>query len=215
LSFTHEFVRGEGGDAATLLLLHGTGGNERDILALGKAIAPAAALLAPRGKVLEGAAPRFFRRIAEGVFDQEDLRFRTSELADFVEDAVRSYGIDRHRLIAVGYSNGANIASSVLLRFPHVLAGAILFRPMVPLEPEAVPDLGRVHVLISSGRGDPIVPAGEPELLAEMLERAGASVAVHWHSGGHELGEDDLEAARMWLATQMRFESPAGGPAGE
>jgi len=215
ISFVHEFVPPTTPDAPTLLLLHGTGGDERDLLPVGRALAPSAALLSPRGKVLEGGAPRFFRRLAEGVFDLEDLDFRTNELADFVAAAATHYGFDAARVIAVGYSNGANIAASVLLRRPTVLAAGILFRPMVPFEPLTSPDLHDVAVFIGSGRRDPIVPSGQPERLRHLLTEAGAAVTLHWHAGGHELGDDDLQAAKRWLdtasASRPRVQSPPRG----
>jgi phospholipase/carboxylesterase len=199
LSFVHEFVRSTAKDAPTLLLLHGTGGNEQDLLPIGRALEPSAALLSPRGRVLEAGAPRFFRRLAEGVFDLQDLAVRTDELADFVTAAAHHYGFDDARVMAVGYSNGANIAASVLLRHPRVLAGAMVFRPMVPFEPTTTPDLHHTRVFIGSGRRDPIVPPDQPERLRHILTHAGATVEMHWHPGGHELGEDDLQAARRWL----------------
>jgi phospholipase/carboxylesterase len=200
LSFVHEFVRATAEEAPTLLLLHGTGGDERDLLPIGRALDPSAALLSPRGRVREGGARRFFHRLAEGVFDLHDLAVRTDELADFVVAAAHTYGFDAARVIAVGYSNGANIAASVLLRRPRVLAGAILFRPMVPFEPTMTPDLHHARVLIASGQHDLVVPSGQPERLREVLTAAGATVQVHWHPGGHELGEDDLATASRWLS---------------
>src|SRR5437588_9417037 len=147
--FIHEFVPGS--SERTLLLLHGTGGNERDLIPLGHELDPGAALLSPRGKVLEHGMPRFFRRLAEGVFDLEDLTRRTHELADFVADAATRYGFDPRNVIAVGFSNGANIAASLLLLRPETLAAAVLFRPMIPLVPETLPDLSRVPVFIAAG----------------------------------------------------------------
>ena len=202
-SFVHQFVRATVKNDATLLLLHGTGGDERDLLPIGRALDPAAGLLSPRGRVLESGAPRFFRRLAEGVFDLEDLAVRTDELAEFVTAAAHHYGFDESRVIAVGYSNGANIAASLLLRRPHVLAGAILFRPMVPFEPATPPDLHRARVFIGAGRRDPIVPPGQPPRLQQILMEAGAAVEMHWHPGGHELGEDDLQAAKGWLSAAL------------
>ena len=198
----HRFVPGLPAESRTLLLLHGTGGNEDDLIPLGRALLPGAALLSPRGQVLEHGMPRFFRRLAEGIFDEPDLRARTAELAEFVEWAATSYGFDPRRVTAVGFSNGANIASSLLLLRPHVLAGAVLFRAMVPLVPEVRPDLRGVRVLIGSGRADPLVPASEVERLAAMLQEGGAEVTVHWESAGHQLTSGDLDAGRTWLARQ-------------
>jgi len=195
--FIHEFVAGS--SERTLLLLHGTGGNERDLIPLGRELDPRAALLSPRGKVLENGMPRFFRRLAEGVFDLEDLRKRTHELADFVIAAAEHYEIDMKKIVAVGYSNGANIAASMLLLRPEILPAAILFRAMVPLVPETQPNLSSVCVLIGAGTLDPIVPASEAKQLAELLRRAGADVTIRSFEGGHELTADDIDAAREWL----------------
>ena len=188
------------GSAPTLLLLHGTGGNETDLLELGRTLAPEAAVLSPRGKVLENGMPRFFRRLAEGVFDEEDLKQRTHDLADFVQAASAVYGLDPRRVIAVGYSNGANIAASVLLLRPGVLCAAILLRPMVPLEPAVLPDLSGVPVFIAAGRFDPIVPSSNTQRLVTLLEMAGAQVALRWQPGGHGLEREEIEAAREWLS---------------
>ena len=196
--FTHRFIPGAAG-APTFLLLHGTGGDETDLLGLGRALDSEAALLSPRGKVLEQGMPRFFRRLAAGVFDRKDLMLRTHELADFVADAATRYEFDVARVIAVGFSNGANIAASMLLLRPETLAAAILFRPMVPLSPETLPDLARVPVFIGSGRQDPIVPVAEAERLAALLRQAGAPVTLHWEASGHTLTPGDLDAAREWM----------------
>ena len=195
--FIHEFVPGTSN--RTLLLLHGTGGNERDLIALGRELDPNAALLSLRGKVLENGMPRFFRRLAEGVFDLEDLKERTNELADFVVSAADRYELDTRNIVAVGYSNGANIAASVLLLRPEILRGAVLFRAMVPLVPENLPDFSSVRVWFGAGDQDPIVPASETKRLAELLRRAGADVTIRFAKAGHGLTNDDLEAARHWL----------------
>src|SRR5215470_17976258 len=169
--FIHEFVPGT--SSRTLLLLHGTGGNERDLIPLGRELDPRAALLSPRGKVLENGMPRFFRRLAEGLFDLEDLKYRTNELADFVAAAAQHYGFATDQIVAVGYSNGANIAASMLLVRPETLSTAILFRAMVPLIPDTLPDLSSVRVWIGAGDHDPIVPASETKRLVEFLRRPG------------------------------------------
>ena len=195
--FIHEFVPGT--SSRTLLLLHGTGGNERDLIALGRELDPHAALLSPRGKVLENGMPRFFRRLAEGVFDLEDLKHRTNELADFVTSAAQHYGFAADQLVAVGYSNGANIAASILLLRPEILHGAILFRAMVPLIPDTLPDLSYVRIWIGAGDQDPIGPASETKRLVELLRRAGADVTIRFTNAGHGLTNGDLEAARHWL----------------
>jgi predicted esterase len=208
LGFVHVFQPpGEAG-APTLLLLHGTGGNEQDLLPLAGVLSPSAGILSPRGKVLERGMPRFFRRLAEGVFDLEDLRHRTVELADFVEAAANHYGFAMQRVMAVGFSNGANVAASLLLLRPTVLAGAVLFRAMVPLEPETLPVLPQTPVLLSNGRRDPIVPAAQAERLAVLLRDAGADVTVAWQPAGHELTPSDATAAREWLASHQRPEHP-------
>jgi predicted esterase len=216
--FTHRFIpAGAGGPACTLLLLHGTGGNEDDLLPLGRMLLPGAALLSPRGRVLERGMPRFFRRLAEGVFDLEDLRARAAELAGFVRTAAATYAFDPARVVAVGFSNGANIAASLLLLHPGVLAGAVLFRPMVPLVPERPPDLAGVPVFIAAGRGDPIVPPEEPERLAALLRAAGAVIALHWEAAGHGLAGGEVDAAGVWLAAargRICGPPPGGAAAG-
>lgn len=200
LTMIRQFVPAEaGGTGMTLLLLHGTGGDERDLLGLGRALLPEAALLSPRGAVLENGMPRFFRRLAAGVFDHDDLVARTHTLADFVAGAAARYGFDPRRVIAVGFSNGANIAASALLLRPKTLAGAILLRPMVPFVPETPPDLAGVPVLIASGRQDPIVLPAQPEQLATLLRDAGAAVTLHWEDDGHGLTQGDVIAAQGWL----------------
>ena len=205
LGFTHRFEpASDPATAPTLLLLHGTGGDENDLLPLGASLLPNANRLSPRGNVLERGLPRFFRRLAEGVFDQEDLQFRIEELADFVGQAAQQYGFDASRVLAVGYSNGANIAAGMLLRLPKGLAGAVLFHPMVPFTPDALPDLTGKPVFISAGQSDPIVPAQNTQELANLLRAAGASVNLHWQPGGHTLASSEVEAARRWMALPQR-----------
>jgi predicted esterase len=195
--FIHEFVPGSSN--RTLLLLHGTGGNERDLVPLGRELDPTAALLSPRGKVLENGMPRFFRRLAEGVFDLEDLQKRTHELADFIAAAADRYNIDNKNIIAVGYSNGANIAAGILLLRPETFAAAILFRAMVPLKPEKPPELANVRVWIGAGNHDPIIPTSETQCLVELLRTAGADVTVRFLNAGHALTPADISLARDWL----------------
>jgi predicted esterase len=189
-------------DVPTFLLLHGTGGNESDLLDLGRQIAPQTNLLGVRGRVLENGMPRFFRRLAEGVFDVDDLRRRTDELADFLPTAAVRYGFDPGRIIALGYSNGANIAGGLLLLCPDALAGAILLRPMVPLVPEALPDLGGVPVLITAGVRDPLISPSETERLADLLRQTGALVSQVTHPGGHGLTSADVQSAQDWFRAQ-------------
>ena len=200
LGFEHRFVPAEGEDPNTLLLLHGTGGDENALLPLGRMLDERAAFLSPRGRVLENGAPRFFRRHAEGVFDHEDLVNRTHELAEFVEAATADYGLDPARIFAVGFSNGANIAASLLLLHPGLLAGAVLLRAMVPFEPETPPDLSETPVYLAAGRSDQLVPPENTERLAELLREAGAEVTLEWQSGGHNIGRAEVEAAHDWLA---------------
>ena len=201
--FVHRFVRGRRADGPVLLLLHGTGGDETNLLPLGEALAPGTALLSPRGKVLEHGMPRFFRRLAEGVFDVEDLTARTRELAEFVRAASAEYAFDPAAVIGVGYSNGANIAASLLLLHPDVLRGAVLFRPMVPLVPASTPRLDGTPVFIAAGQHDPIVPAAQTRQLVVLLQEAGADVTVHVEPAEHSLTNGDVAAARAWLAPHL------------
>ncbi len=199
LGFTHRFVPGSDESGVTLLLLHGTGGNEEDLIPLGRDLAPNAAILSPRGKVLEHGMPRFFRRLAEGVFDHEDLVFRTHELAAFVEAAATEYGFDREKLIATGYSNGANIAASLMLLHPGLLKAAVLFRSMVPFEPEVTPDLSGLPVFMAAGRMDQMIPPDNTQRLAEILQEAGANVDLRWRDTGHGLTYEEIGEAKDWL----------------
>lgn len=187
----------------TLLVLHGTGGSERDLIQLGHRICPNSSILSPRGKVLEHGMPRFFRRLAEGVFDLEDLRFRTLELAKFVDAASSKYSFDLCRTIAVGFSNGANIGASLLLLCPQVLAGAVLFRPMLPFVPKPLPDLAEKRVVILSGQYDPIVSKEQAEGLFSLLRDAGAKVEMRWQASGHEITQNDALDAKKWLSANF------------
>jgi phospholipase/carboxylesterase len=190
----------EGKAFTTFLLLHGTGGNEQDLIPLAYELDKRAAILSPRGKVLEnGITPRFFRRLAEGVFDLEDLKFRTNELADFVIDASKAYGFDLQHVISVGYSNGANIAASMLLLRPEILSSAILFRAMVPLVPQTLPDLSDKRIFMSSGLYDPIVSRQQADRLFDLFKKVGANISVSWQESGHELTMDEIRKAREWL----------------
>jgi predicted esterase len=210
LGFVHRYVPACRADAPTLLLLHGTGGNETDLLPLGEVLAPGAGLLSPRGQMREHGMPRFFRRLAEGVFDLDDLRFRTHELATFVAAAAAAYGFDPRRVIAVGYSNGANIAASLLLTHPGVLSGAVLFHAQVPLEPQEAPTLSGVPVFLTGGRADPIVRPAETERLAALLREAGADVTLRWQPDGHTLSPQEVDEARRWLATAIQDKAMNG-----
>lgn len=199
-TFRHVFVPGK--SERTLLLLHGTGGTEHDLISLGRGLDPTASLLSPRGKILENGLPRFFRRLAEGVFDEKDLIHRTHELADFIAEAAAGYAIDPGKILAIGYSNGANIAASLLLLRPGTLAGAALLRAMVPLVPDKVPDLNGTRVLLMSGHHDPIVPAENARRLAGLLGEAGADVTLRFENAGHQLTEYTLDTTRRWIADQ-------------
>jgi len=194
--FIHRFVSGTSGE--TVLLLHGTGGNEGSLLQLGKLLLPEASILSPRGQVLEGGMPRFFRRLAEGVFDLEDLVARTGDLAGFVGRSAEQYGFDPARVTAVGFSNGANIAASLMLLRPEVLSRAVLLRAMVPLEPDPKP-LPGTPVWVGAGRYDPIVPPENTARLAELLAARGAKVHLDWREAGHQLAEGEVEAIMEWL----------------
>lgn len=209
LDFVHRFLPGEDDSGPTLLILHGTGGNEEDLIPLGQDLAPDAAILSPRGKVLEFGAPRFFRRLAEGVFDQEDLLFRTHELAEFVEAASEEYGFDRSTLVAVGYSNGANIAASTVLLHPGLLRAAVLFRAMVPFEPEVTPDLSGMPVFMASGRRDQMIPPDNSQRLADILREGGADVDLRWRNTGHGLTYEEVGEAKEWLSNTLPKPSDA------
>jgi predicted esterase len=199
LTFEHRYEPGDG-SGTTLLLLHGTGGNEQDLIPLGKDLAPGAAILSPRGKVLEHGMPRFFRRLAEGVFDHEDLLFRTHELADFIEAAATEYNFDKSKLIATGYSNGANIAASLMLLHPGLIRAAVLLRSMVPFEPEVMPDLSGMPVFMAAGRMDQMISPDNTQRLAEILTEAGAKVDLRWRDTGHGLTYEEIQEAKEWLA---------------
>jgi phospholipase/carboxylesterase len=187
------------GTGPVFLLLHGTGGDENDLLPLAHMIAPGAATLSVRGNVLERGAPRFFRRLAEGVFDLDDLRVRTGELARFIAAAAAEYGFATERLYALGLSNGANIAASLLFSQPDALAGGILLRAMVPFEPNPLPALAGKSVLMSQGKQDPLISTEVSERLASLLRAGGARVDLVWQPGGHQLGRGDVVMAQEWL----------------
>jgi predicted esterase len=198
--FIHRFVPAqEQNHNLCLLLLHGTGGDETSMLSLGIELAPRAAMLSPRGKVLENGKNRFFCRTAEGVFDKDDLIFHTTELANFVREAKVAYHIEPTKILAIGYSNGANIAASMLLLHPEVLDGAVLFRPMVPLVPDEMPNLEGKSILIVAGRSDPLVSIDETERLVAILKNCGANVALNWHPGGHEIDKDEIDLIKRWI----------------
>lgn len=196
--FIHRFVPAKAGSSRVLLLLHGTGGDELDLLPLGAELDPNAALLSPRGQVVENGRPRFFRRFAEGVFDEEDVIRRANELADFVASAAEKFCFDPTKVIAVGYSNGANIAAAMMLLRPETLAGAILLRAMVTLSHASAADLNGKRVLITAGSADPIIPRENAERLAAILKERGADVELIVQQASHGLVAADLTASRRW-----------------
>lgn len=216
LGFIHKFIpsnvkadrKGRGMDEPTFLLLHGTGGNEEDLIPVAREISSDAAILSPRGKILEdGIAARFFRRLAEGVFDLEDLKFRTNELANFVNNASKIYGFDLQHVIALGYSNGANIVSSMLLLRPEMLSAAILFRAMVPFVPNSLPDLSDKYIFMSSGLYDSLIPKQDAERLFSLFKSAGAKVSISWQNSGHELVMEDVKKAKDWFYSSSSLSS--------
>ena len=203
LGFIHRFVPAEDKTSAeTLVVLHGTGGDENDLVGIGQAIAPGAAILSPRGNVLENGAPRFFKQLAEGVFDPKEVRSRGEELAQFIRAAISRYALNPQRIFALGYSNGANIASTVMFIEPGLLQGAILFRPMLVFEPDERPDLSGAGVFISAGRMDPIVPTTSVERLVELFEGSRAEVTLKWQLAGHNLLPSEVREGAEWLALQ-------------
>ena len=203
LTFIHNYIPAPNGTSAnTLLLLHGTGGDEHDLLPLGRLLDPNANLLSPRGKVLENGMPRFFRRLSEGIFDVPDLIAQAQALSEFVSEAAGVYGFDPARVTAAGFSNGANIAAALLLLHPGVLHAAVLLHPMVPLVPENLPGLAETPVFIGAGRRDPLASEAETERLAALLREAGAEVTVAWQPGGHALTREEADAAAVWLKEQ-------------
>jgi predicted esterase len=199
LGFIHRFRPAAPGIRDTLLVLHGTGGNEDDLIGIAHTVAPGAAVISPRGKVLEAGAPRFFRRLAEGVFDPVEVRAGGEELAEFIRAAAMRYELDAERIFALGYSNGANIASTVMLIDPDVIRAAVLLRPMLVFEPEEKADLTGKAVLLSAGKVDRIVPVESVEKLARLLEDRGAEVTLNWQLGGHNLVPSEVKEAAEWL----------------
>ena len=200
LSYIHKYEPGKGDERnVTLFLLHGTGGDEDALSGLGRMLLPGANQLRPRGNVLEQGMARFFRRFAEGILDIDDLKQRTNELADFLQRASEVYGFDGRQVIVAGFSNGANIASSMLLLRPEVLRAAILLHPMFTFEPQPLPDLRAKPVFIGAGRFDPLVPTEQTEQVANLRERAGAPLELFWHNGGHEVSVEEVKAAKEWI----------------
>lgn len=200
----HIFQASKDKSKPTFILLHGTGGSERDFLSFAKQIEPDANRLGIKGNVDENGMARFFARIAEGQFDEDDLIFRTTELNDFVNNAANKYQFDRENVIAMGYSNGANIAASLLFRYADAIKGAILFHPMVPQRGLELPDLTGLPVFIGAGLNDPLCPVEETKDLVALLTGAGADVSVHWTSQGHQISESELTAAIEWFSEKIR-----------
>ena len=199
----HRFLPPASAGAPTILALHGTGGDENNLIPLARMVSPDAAVLSPRGNVLEHGMPRFFKRLSEGVFDLDDLRARTADLAEFITTASAKYKFDPARVVALGYSNGANIAASVMLSNPGVLKGGILLRPMVPFEPDRLPALKGTSVLISAGRQDPMIPQASTSRLAALLKQAGADVTLSWYDAGHGLVPREMEQATRWFGEHL------------
>lgn len=195
----HIFKEGKDLNGQTLLLLHGTGGSENDLLPLADEYNADANVLSVRGNVSENGMARFFKRLEEGVFDIEDLKFRTHELYEFLDSAAEQYGFNRKNIVAVGYSNGANIAGSLLFHYSDALAGALLHHPMVPLRDISLPNLSGIPVFIGAGTNDPICPAEESTELNDLLTDAGAKVMLHWESYGHQLTAPEVQAASEWF----------------
>ncbi|EPY05798.1 phospholipase/carboxylesterase [Paenibacillus alvei TS-15] len=199
----HIFQKGTDPSKPTLVLLHGTGGTEHDLLPVAQIVSPESSVLSIRGNVLEHGMPRFFRRLSEGVFDEEDLIFRTNELNEFLNEAASKYELDRNNFIAVGYSNGANIAGSLLFHHQGSLRGAVLHHPMVPRRGLKLPDLTGTPVFIGAGTNDPICAPQETEELQTLLNQAGAHVTVHWEQDGHQLTHSEVHAASSWLQSHI------------
>lgn len=200
----HIFQKGKDQARPTLLLLHGTGGTEQDLLPVAEEIDSNANILSVRGNVLENGMPRFFKRLAEGVFDEKDLVLRTKELNEFLDEAADKYQLDRNNILAIGYSNGANIAASLLFHYKNAIKGAILHHPMVPRRGIKLPNLTGKAAFISAGTNDPICPSKESEDLKRLLENAHAKVQIRWENQGHRLTETEIEAAKTWYVSVFR-----------
>lgn len=199
----HKFIKGTNPNKPTLLLLHGTGGDENDLLPVGKMIDQEANLLSVRGEVIENGMPRFFRRLSPGVFDEQDLMYRTSQLHDFIDQASKTYDFDRGDVIAVGYSNGANIAANMLMQIPYSLRGAILMHPMLLRKDDQIPELKNTTVLITAGNNDPIVPLESTQALKAVLDRHGANVSLSWFKFGHKLSSEEIQVIIKWYQQSL------------
>ncbi|MGD6847753.1 alpha/beta hydrolase [Rossellomorea aquimaris] len=199
----HIFKQGNK-DLPTLLLLHGTGGDERDLLPLADMIEPDASVLSVKGNVDENGMARFFARLREGVFDEEDLIFRTKELNEFIDESANNYGFDRQNIVALGYSNGANIAASLMYHYKDALKGGILFHAMVPRRNVKLPDLSDALVFIGAGKRDPLIPMQETMELVKNLQDARAQVTEFWTEGGHELRREEVDEAKRWFEANFK-----------
>ncbi len=197
-AFIHRFVPGAG--ASTVLVLHGQGGDENDFLPVAGALAGGAAFLSPRGEAIENGERRFFARISRDVFEESEVRTRTADLAGWLAEAVRHYGLDARRVYAMGFSNGASIAASLMLLYPGLLAGALLLRPRTIIEPSVLPDLNGAPVLVISGERDEKMPSGAGEHLARLLGRAGAAVEMAMLDTEHGLTPQDFSLGKRWFS---------------
>jgi phospholipase/carboxylesterase len=206
-SHIHLFRPGKAGDPRTLLMLHGTGGDEVSFAGLGPVLAPGAAVVSVRGNVDEHGISRFFRRLAEGVYDMADLGFRTRALESFVEAVIQNYKIEQDHLIGVGYSNGANILANLLFQSPLLLAAAVLMHPLIPFTPQDQPGLAGRRLLITAGERDPICPPAMTRALYDYFERQGTAAQLVFHPGGHELQESELGAIRSFVASFQSLEA--------
>ena len=213
-SFKHKFWRPEKGldNGQTIVPLHGTGGNEKDLIGLSRRISANSAIISPRGKVLENGQARFFRRFAAGEFDERDVIRRAHELADFLVSAAIRYGRSSERFVALGYSNGANIAAAIMLLRPEVFSKAVLLRPMMPLLHPPETDLTGKRIFILNGRYDTLTPKESKEKLGLLLERMGATVEAVNLDAGHEITTDDFALTSRWLLkdTEPRIEELVG-----
>ena len=196
--FIHKYIPGT--IPATILAMHGTGGDENDLLGVARAVFPGAAVLSPRGKTNEHGAYRFFPRLAPGVFDEEEIAIRTQELAEWLGWAAKEYGFDQTKLYALGYSNGANMAIATMLLYPGSIAGGVMLRPMPVIRPDPMPDLAGAPILIAAGEADPMVPVKSAHALAAMMAEAGAAVDFAVMESGHDLTPEDFSGAKRWFA---------------
>lgn len=197
MSFVYRYLPGTGEDPRTAIVFHGTGGDENSLVPFAQSLMPGAAILSLRGRVDENGMPRFFRRFAEGAFDYDSIRIESDAVAEFLKQASVDYGIDLETAVGVGYSNGANIAWSTLLRHPGSFGTLVLFRPMVTLDDSS--DLTGKRIFVGTAEQDPIVPIENVQRLIEQMKSCGAQVEVSWHPGGHQLTRGEITLASSWL----------------